>query len=139
MAPSITHCYRPRCTRDICCWPIADRHRNASFPLSGVTLTLALPRLNFAFDHDAIVERTEFHAVLLGFCDYFWIGSRNERVLAAVHISPGLWDTRASARDVSLQLEFIRGGTLVAIASTLKRIKRAMSAFGRFCCKVFLG
>jgi hypothetical protein len=28
------------------------------------------------------VERTEFHAVLLGLCDYFWIGSRNERVLA---------------------------------------------------------
>src|SRR5215469_1056017 len=22
-----------------------------------------------AFDHDAIVERTEFHAILLGFCD----------------------------------------------------------------------
>src|ERR1700737_1660079 len=40
-----------------------------------------------AFDHDAVVERTEFHAILLGFCDYFWIGSRNERVLAALHIS----------------------------------------------------
>src|ERR1700738_3225893 len=40
-----------------------------------------------AFDHDTVVERTEFHAILLGFCDYFWIGSRNERVLAAVHIS----------------------------------------------------
>src|SRR5258705_12774333 len=40
-----------------------------------------------AFDHDAVVERTEFHATLLGFCDYFWIGSRNERVLAALHIS----------------------------------------------------
>src|SRR3984957_10593902 len=38
------------------------------------------------FDHDAIVERTEFHAILLGFCDYFWIGSRNERVLATSHI-----------------------------------------------------
>src|ERR1700682_1655988 len=25
-----------------------------------------------ALDHDAVVERTEFHAVLLGFCDYFW-------------------------------------------------------------------
>src|SRR6516225_10932391 len=36
-----------------------------------------------AFDHNAVVERTEFHAILLGFCDYFWIGSRNERVLAA--------------------------------------------------------
>ena len=24
-----------------------------------------------AFDHDAVVERTEFHAILLGFCDYF--------------------------------------------------------------------
>src|SRR6202045_4184719 len=35
-----------------------------------------------ALDHDAVVERTEFHAILLlGFCDYFWIGSRNERVL----------------------------------------------------------
>src|SRR2546423_11091488 len=40
-----------------------------------------------AFDHDAVVERTESHAILLGFCDYFWIGSRNERVLAALHIS----------------------------------------------------
>src|SRR6266852_1409059 len=40
-----------------------------------------------AFDHDAVVERTEFHATLLGFCDYFWIGSRNGRVLAALHIS----------------------------------------------------
>src|SRR3981189_2153265 len=40
-----------------------------------------------AFDHDAVVERTEFHAILLGFYDYFWIGSRNERVLAALHIS----------------------------------------------------
>src|SRR5439155_23162834 len=40
-----------------------------------------------AFDHDAVVERTEFHAILLSFCDYFWIGSRNERVLAAPHIS----------------------------------------------------
>src|SRR5947209_3786942 len=40
-----------------------------------------------AFDYDAIVERTELHAILLGFCDYFWIGSRNERVLAALHIS----------------------------------------------------
>src|ERR1700736_4625488 len=35
-----------------------------------------------AFDHDTVVERAEFHAILLGFCDYFWIGSRNERVLA---------------------------------------------------------
>src|SRR6267143_3642591 len=40
-----------------------------------------------AFDHDAVVERTESHAILLGFCDYFWIGSRHERVLAALHIS----------------------------------------------------
>ena len=40
-----------------------------------------------AFDHDAVVERTEFHAILLGFCDYFWIGSRNKRVLATLHIS----------------------------------------------------
>src|ERR1700676_5574687 len=41
-----------------------------------------------AFDHDAIVERTEFHATLLGFCDViFWIGSRNERVLTTLHIS----------------------------------------------------
>src|SRR6267378_3901653 len=38
-------------------------------------------------DHNAVVERTELHAILLGFCDYFWIGSRNERVLAALHIS----------------------------------------------------
>src|SRR6202041_2670654 len=51
-------------------------------------------------DHNAVVKRTEFHAVLLSFCDYFWIGSRNERVLAALHIS--LWHrgARASARDV---------------------------------------
>src|SRR5665213_1157721 len=41
-----------------------------------------------AFDHDAVVERTEFHAILLGFCDYFWIGSRNERVLAALSHKP---------------------------------------------------
>src|SRR6202790_1711624 len=40
-----------------------------------------------AFDHDAVVEWTEFHAILLGFCDYFWIGSRNERVLAALYIN----------------------------------------------------
>src|SRR3979490_2601096 len=40
-----------------------------------------------AFDHDAVVERTESHAILRGFCDYFWSGSRNERVLAALHIS----------------------------------------------------
>src|SRR5580692_3285075 len=40
-----------------------------------------------ALDHDAVVERTELHAILLGFCDYFWIGSRNERVLATSHIS----------------------------------------------------
>jgi hypothetical protein len=39
-----------------------------------------------AFDDDPVVKRTEFQAILLGFCDYFWIGSRNERVLAA-HIS----------------------------------------------------
>src|SRR6266702_4156385 len=25
-----------------------------------------------ALDHDSVVERTEFHAILLGFCDYFW-------------------------------------------------------------------
>src|SRR6516165_10000687 len=38
-------------------------------------------------DHDAVVKRTEFHEILLGFCDYyFWIGSRNERVLAAFQI-----------------------------------------------------
>src|SRR6476661_6736892 len=53
-----------------------------------------------AFDHDAVVERTESHAILLGFCDYFWIGSRNERVLAALHISLQHWDARASAHDV---------------------------------------
>src|ERR1700726_1386313 len=41
-----------------------------------------------ALDHNAVVKRTEFHAILLlGFCDYFWIGSRNERVLVAPHIS----------------------------------------------------
>src|ERR1700751_288076 len=40
-----------------------------------------------ALDHDAVVERTESHAILLGFCDYFWIGSRNERVLANLYIS----------------------------------------------------
>src|SRR6202022_1272441 len=40
-----------------------------------------------ALDHDAVVERAEFHAILLGFCVYFWLGSRNERVLAALHIS----------------------------------------------------
>jgi hypothetical protein len=33
------------------------------------------------------VERTELHAILLGFCDYCWIGSRNERLLATLHIS----------------------------------------------------
>jgi hypothetical protein len=27
------------------------------------------------------VKRTEFHAILLSFSDYFWIGSRNGRVL----------------------------------------------------------
>ena len=37
-------------------------------------------------DHDAVVKRTEFHAILLGFCDYCWIDSRNERVLAAPHV-----------------------------------------------------
>src|SRR5271155_390663 len=52
-----------------------------------------------ALDHDAVVERTEFHAILLGFFDYFWIGSRNERVPATL-ISPCHWDTRASAREV---------------------------------------
>jgi len=31
-------------------------------------LSSASMRLN----HDAVVERTEFHAILLGFCDYFW-------------------------------------------------------------------
>jgi hypothetical protein len=46
------------------------------------------------------VERTEFHAILLGFFDYFWIGSRNERVLATPHISLCHWDARASAQDV---------------------------------------
>jgi hypothetical protein len=34
------------------------------------------------------------------------IGSRNERVLATLHISLCHWDARASARDVRLQLEF---------------------------------
>src|SRR5690242_4128971 len=55
-----------------------------------------------AFDHDAVVERTEFHAILLGFCDYFWIGSRKERVLAALHISLRHWGARASAQDIRL-------------------------------------
>ena len=40
-----------------------------------------------ALDHDTVVERTEFHAILLGLCDCFWIGSRDERVLAVPHIS----------------------------------------------------
>src|SRR4051794_38613654 len=40
-----------------------------------------------ALDHDAVVKRTEFHAVLLGFYVYLWIGNRNGRVLAASHIS----------------------------------------------------
>src|ERR1700716_3605940 len=40
-----------------------------------------------ALDHNAVVKRTEFHAILLGYCDYFWIGSRNERVLVALYIS----------------------------------------------------
>src|ERR1700730_1191304 len=40
-----------------------------------------------ALDHNAVVKRTEFHAILPGFCNYFWIGSRSERVLAALHIS----------------------------------------------------
>src|ERR1700687_1595 len=40
-------------------------------------------------DHNAVVKRTEFHAILLGFVVIFWIGSRNERVLATHHISPG--------------------------------------------------
>ena len=35
-----------------------------------------------------------------GFCDYFWIGSRNERVLAALHISLQHSGARASAHDV---------------------------------------
>src|SRR6185436_8426222 len=48
-----------------------------------------------ALDHDAVVERTEFHAILLGFCDYFWIGSRTQRVLAALHISLQHWGARA--------------------------------------------
>src|SRR5271154_7040664 len=52
-----------------------------------------------ALDHDAVVERAKFHAILLGFFDYFWIGSRNERVPATL-ISPCHWDTRASAREV---------------------------------------
>src|ERR1700693_1229718 len=53
-----------------------------------------------ALDHNAVVKRTEFHAILLAFCDYFWVGSRNERVLAAPHI--GLWHrgARAWAHDV---------------------------------------
>jgi hypothetical protein len=41
------------------------------------------------------VERTEFHAFLLGFSDYFWIGSRSERVLADLHISLRHWGARA--------------------------------------------
>src|SRR5262245_15101864 len=47
-------------------------------------------------DHDAVVKRTEFHAILLGFCDYCWTGSRNERVLVAPHISPRHSGARAS-------------------------------------------
>src|SRR6267154_2414975 len=27
-----------------------------------------------ALDDDAVVERAEFHAILLGCCDYFWMG-----------------------------------------------------------------
>src|SRR6516225_4511870 len=58
--------------------------------LSRVGNNNAASSLLFSFDtldHDAVVERTEFHSILLGFCDYFWIGSRNARVLAAFHIS----------------------------------------------------
>src|SRR5712675_1272426 len=53
-----------------------------------------------ALDHDAVVERTEFHAILLGFCDYFWIGTRSARVLAALDISLLHRAARASAHDV---------------------------------------
>src|SRR5258705_1427803 len=53
-----------------------------------------------ASDHDAVVQRTEFHAILLGFCDYFWIGTRNARVLAALDISLLHRGARASAHDV---------------------------------------
>ncbi|MGY4592456.1 hypothetical protein ACVWXL_000202 [Bradyrhizobium sp. GM22.5] len=60
-----------------------------SLAVSGMMMPPAvLSSALMAFDHDAVVKRTEFHAVLLGFCDYFWIGNRNERVLAAAsHIS----------------------------------------------------
>src|SRR4029077_485433 len=37
-------------------------------------------------DHDAVVERTKFHAILLGFSENSWIGSRSGRVLSP-HIS----------------------------------------------------
>jgi hypothetical protein len=46
------------------------------------------------------MERTEFHVILLGLCNYFRIGSRNGRVLAALHISPWHWGARASAHSV---------------------------------------
>jgi hypothetical protein len=46
------------------------------------------------------VQRTEFHAILLGFCGYFWIGTRNARVLAALDISLLHRGARASAHDV---------------------------------------
>src|SRR5258706_12761135 len=58
--------------------------------LGGVRNDDAALGLFFGFDsldHETVMQRTEFHAVLLSFCDYFWIGSRNERVLAAPHIS----------------------------------------------------
>src|SRR5689334_3077544 len=53
-----------------------------------------------ALDHDAVVQRAESHAILLGFCDRYWIGSRNERVLATSHISLLRGGARASANDV---------------------------------------
>src|SRR5262249_25208862 len=53
-----------------------------------------------ALDHDAVVERTEYHAILLGFFDYFWIGSRNQRVLADLHINLCHRGARASAENV---------------------------------------
>jgi hypothetical protein len=34
------------------------------------------------------VKRTEFHAILLGFCNYFWNWSRNARALAAFQNKP---------------------------------------------------
>src|SRR6185503_18957641 len=92
----------------LACLVTATRADGGDFALRGLFLGAvgnddAASSLLFgidALDHDAVVERTEFHAILLGFCDYLWIGSRNERVLATRHISPGRWGARATARDV---------------------------------------